>query len=236
MTQIQQTKEYAKFSYFDVNREIKESHVKALVKAIIKDNKLHQYPIVVDSRYRVINGQHRLEAAKQLQTPIFYIVDEDATIDDIVTGNTTVRQWHAQEYLDYYIKKGNKNYILLNEFADEYRLSIAISRKVLVGTFSGNDQEIKEFNEGKFEPGSLDQAEKLASLISRVREQSPDKAWTDRQCIKALAIVQASGNAKLFGEQLGKYQTVVTRRNSVKDYIDEFEDILSRDGKSIKLA
>ena len=64
---IRVTKNYEQFGYKFGNRkvEMNPNHVKKLVKAM-SENYI-PIPIMVNSNFEVLDGQHRLEAIKQLE-------------------------------------------------------------------------------------------------------------------------------------------------------------------------
>lgn len=71
--QILKTSSYTRFNSMRGNRKVSERHVRSLVNSISNRNLLAANPILVDEAMNVIDGQHRLEAARKLNTPIYYI-------------------------------------------------------------------------------------------------------------------------------------------------------------------
>ena len=105
---ILSTKNYDMFKLTDLNRYkgVTESHVKAIMKSIIECNLLHVRPILVGKDNVVIDGQHRLEAAKRLGVPIYYSVHEDLGEEDLLPLTAGNLKWSCEDYLNYYAKKG----------------------------------------------------------------------------------------------------------------------------------
>src|SRR5690348_13876868 len=116
MTQILKTSNYAMFKLADTNRKVKKSHVELLKKAIRKKNLLHLNPIIVDQDSNVIDGQHRLTAARELKLPIFYMIDNEINDSDIASLNSNKSNWQPLDYINYYARKGNNNYKQLSAF------------------------------------------------------------------------------------------------------------------------
>ena len=77
-------------------------------------------------------------------------------------------------------------------------------------------------------------AEDAMGLLSIVRDYSPDYAYAQSSCQRAIAVLlnklREGGKPRLFEEQLKRYQTTITRRNSIKDYLKEFQLILDMGG------
>lgn len=239
ITKIQKTTDYNIFKGIIGNRALYEPHVKRLTRSVMQKNMLEQNPILVNERMEVVDGQHRLEVAKELQLPVFYVVLTGGNLNDVILNNANNRGWSLLDYLESYIAMGKKDYIKLKEFADEHKLSVAISRRILAGgSFVDNSLEVNAFKEGNFKIGDYDRADRIASLVSKVREYSPDMAWRHRTCVKALAVLQDKVDPKQLVDQLSRYGLVITRRNSVNDYLREFENIINANkaGNSIHLV
>ncbi len=103
---IESTTEYGKFKSVKGNRDVSRLHMLTLKKMIEKDNMLAYNPIVVNKAFEVIDGQHRLEAAKELGEPIYYIVSPSADIDEVIAMNANSKVWGATDYLNSYADRG----------------------------------------------------------------------------------------------------------------------------------
>lgn len=73
---INKSYEYEQFKLIGFNRSICEKNLTRLVSLNEEKNRFHLFPIVVDKRFNIIDGQHRFEACKKMHTPIYYVVDD----------------------------------------------------------------------------------------------------------------------------------------------------------------
>lgn len=97
---IYKTKDYDKFSIDDkYNRDVNENIVKK-IKASIKDcgDKGHVFPIVVDDKFRIIDGQHRFRARKEMNLSIYYIQDIELDSTSLGIINDAVGKWKAGDF------------------------------------------------------------------------------------------------------------------------------------------
>lgn len=69
---MKETKDYNIFKKHPNNREIFHANLEKIKRSIQIKNLLEYRPIIVDKKMQVIDGQHRLEAARQLGVPIYY--------------------------------------------------------------------------------------------------------------------------------------------------------------------
>ena len=133
MSQIQSTTDYEIFTLREDNREaINQSHVKRLAESIKARNLLELRPISVNGNMEVIDGQHRLLAAKSLGFPVYYIQNSELNSKDIILMNVA-QPWGQMDYLNYFVKNGNGEYIKLAEFMKKNQISIKVALAITLG-------------------------------------------------------------------------------------------------------
>jgi hypothetical protein len=70
---------YDLFKRIHWNRSVDKGNFQKLLKENREHFQLHRFPILVTKDFKIIDGQHRFEVAKELGSPIYYIQDE---VDD----------------------------------------------------------------------------------------------------------------------------------------------------------
>lgn len=148
MTKLDETIDYDVFIKHKSNRKTDEKLVSKLTNAIQSKNLLSTHPILVDKEFHIIDGQHRLEAARRLGLAVSYIIDETAEVKDMITVNTNVKPWTIVDYLNYYVEQGYSEYLLLNEFINSEKLQLNISLQLLNGCRTSGF--FKQFKDGKY--------------------------------------------------------------------------------------
>lgn len=131
---IKQTKDYSQFKYLDSNRDVMPIRVDELIRSIKERNKLHLHPIIVakdpdDGLYLVTDGQHRLAAAKALKLPIYYVVDEDSELRDIIILNTNRHNWALKDYVFFHHQNGNEEFTFIwhcFQFTKQYHAAFTL--------------------------------------------------------------------------------------------------------------
>jgi len=145
MSQILKTSDHDLFTSFTSNREIDEKHVAQLVKSIQQRNLLHINPILVDSKMRIIDGQHRVEAARILKTDIYYIVSDDVDRTDISKLNSNQKNWNAMDYITFHTVEGNPEFLKLSKFISTYPdLKVSVVITIISSKFTRNTAAVKE--------------------------------------------------------------------------------------------
>lgn len=108
MMKLAETRDYSLFRYHTGNRPLNKEAVRKLVESI----RIHGLiaPIVVSPDMFVIDGQHRLEALKQLRLPVWYVVNYNYRDDQMVESNVTQRGWKLLNYIEFRANsKGDKD-------------------------------------------------------------------------------------------------------------------------------
>jgi hypothetical protein len=144
---MEKTRNYSMFKFRPDNREkIDKVHVKKLVDSISAKNLLEFRPIVLNEKMEIIDGQHRLEAAKILGVEIYYEVKKNLKSEDIITFNVQ-KNWTLSDYLNFYCKNGNENYIQLKEFTDKNEFALRLALQMSSKRIQKNNEDFKA---GKF--------------------------------------------------------------------------------------
>ena len=167
---ILSTKDYSIFKNVTSNREVSQSHVKSLVKAIRKKNLLPINPIIVSSKFEVIDGQHRLEVAKLLDLEIFYTVSDNITHDDISVLNTNKKNWSLTDYLNFWAIEKKEEYIKVTNFLNKFPLfplTVAVQILADLGSHGGL---LPAFREGTYRVISFEDGCKFAEAVKKLHE------------------------------------------------------------------
>lgn len=122
---VQETYEYEQFSFITGNRDINLHNLNKIKSSLRKENRQQFRPILVNEKLEVIDGQHRLQAAKELGLPIFYEVQPDLRKSDIVLFQNQ-RRWGIEDYLKYHASDGN----------EMCKVVIALGLEIGMGSFS----------------------------------------------------------------------------------------------------
>lgn len=125
---VYETMDYGKFKMLQCNRDVTEQRKTKLMESFSIGEVLN--PIVVNKHFEIIDGQGRYEAKKELGLPIYYVVDEDAGIDDCRRLNTYNTKWTDVDYAKSYAESGNANYIRLMDVCRQLNMNVSTAVKL----------------------------------------------------------------------------------------------------------
>jgi hypothetical protein len=135
------------------NRPPNPQHVEHLAKNIEQYGMLCN-PILVNEDMHVIDGQHRLLAAKKTGTKIFYIIVKGYNLEQVKALNLKQKNWNNIDFLNSYADMGIESYVYIRQFMDRHLFDIRTTLILNDCVNSTNPKETRE-KSGKFKEGTL---------------------------------------------------------------------------------
>tara|TARA_R110002050_G_scaffold298537_1_gene462017 strand:- start:510 stop:1301 length:792 start_codon:yes stop_codon:yes gene_type:complete len=152
---VNKTKNYSLFKTMSSNRQVNLSHVKNLMRSMSENGVLIN-PIIVNEKFEVIDGQHRLRACTDLDMPVYYLIAKDYRIKEVHALNLNQKNWSNQDYLEAYSNDGNINYKRMLKFQQEnknFTFSSIITFITGVSGFHLKDSFYENEKDGKRQDG-----------------------------------------------------------------------------------
>lgn len=115
VNKVYQTSNLSIFKQIDGNRVPNLQHIKRLVYSINKYG-MKCNPILVNEKMEVIDGQHRLMAAQEAESFVYYIIVKGYTLSEVHTLNLNQKNWTKSDYMEGYANMGVESYLKLREF------------------------------------------------------------------------------------------------------------------------
>lgn len=168
------TQNLGMFKIHNVNREIDTPRVKRITKSMKMDG-LKLVPIIVTSNYVVVDGQHRLHAAKEAGKGIYFLVDN--TIPNTTKGifeaarkfNQNMKEWGKKDYIHGFCEQGNASYKVLDDFSKEFPMFSLTERIMLLQNSGTRHADKQEFADGKFTVKNITVAREWANNLLQLK-------------------------------------------------------------------
>lgn len=135
-SQLQYTKDLSVFVHHTHQQPMAEAHVKKIAQSIAKGGYWASKPIGcvrIANKLTVIDGHHRLEAAKRLGVGVYYVVEKTERSDDIGEENYLVRKWSNLSFAKMYANRGNTDYAELIRYSDKFGIPLRTAASLLRG-------------------------------------------------------------------------------------------------------
>ena len=175
--------DYSKFRLIFGNREIKRTKVIKLRDEMKQNNRVSSYPIIVNSNFQIIDGQHRFVALVELGVEICYVVDDTFDIKNIATSNTMPDKWKSDNYLSAFRELGIESYDTFANFMKTYDTNFTVTLVLFHGRFTGG--LYRDFAEGKFKATNLNRAVKWIKKVHEFKKYIQD-IHKDRHFVRAI--------------------------------------------------
>jgi hypothetical protein len=174
---IYTTREYNKFRLTpEQNRKLKVNDVIKIAESMEEKSLLPEFPIIVTRDFRVIDGQHRLHAAEIAKVPVYYIVSDNMTMDDVASAQALTTPWTLADYLHYYCSSGasvhRANYLQMQEFVNKW--GVSESTALRLGAMGANTSQ--EFKTGRLNFGNGPHANEVMRAAEDFRPNN-EHAW-----------------------------------------------------------
>jgi len=223
------TKSYDRFLMMDGNREFKKHRSITLQTAIKTHNLLPLFPIICvkdnDGCLRVVDGQHRLDAAKDLGLEVHYVIATDITHADMRLINTNQTQWQSSDYLKHYVNLGNTEYERLRAFMEASGIPLMLSVALLAGAPTTCAQLTATFKDGRFKVKNMKLALSVSDIVSTLYAHGFKHARA-RQWVLAIARILATGRMDLerFNRKSAAMASVFTSAATWQQAARQFSD------------
>lgn len=219
---IYSTRQYDKFKILDGNRVVSKSHFRHLVASLSDKPELAATrPVLVNAKFEVVDGQHRLEACRALGLPIYYIKAANIDITTARLLNATQRGWSLKDFLDSYVASASPQYVKFAELQEEYPLPTTVLAIYCVGT--QNDSITRNFRNGSFK--IMKDKDLLTYRLESLKTLAPYVPFWNEQRF-ALAIHALLKTTDFDPNRLVDRLThgaKIERQASTRDYLREIE-------------
>lgn len=175
---VYSTKDLEIFKTISGNRATNLQHIRRL-KASIEHYGMKCNPILVNEKYEVIDGQHRLMAAKETKSKIYFIIINGYSLREVHTLNINQKNWTQSDFLEGYANMGVESYVKLKKFYEknnDYNLRdcIALCSNITSAnsmTFAHkiSNYATQVFEEGTWKVRNMDLAQENADKIRLIK-------------------------------------------------------------------
>ena len=183
VNKVYKTSDLSIFKQIDGNRVPNLQHIKRLAESIrIYGMKCN--PILVNENFEVIDGQHRLMAAKESESFVYYIIIDGYSLSEVHTLNLNQKNWTKKDFMEGYANMGLEPYIKLRSFSeknDDFGFNDCISlcqnnsssnrtlNHKLLSTKGGANSNMQCFEEGTWINGDINIAQDWANKIRMIK-------------------------------------------------------------------
>jgi hypothetical protein len=168
---VYKTTDYSQFKILKGNRALKLLHLERLRKSF--EHKQLNVPIIVNERFEIIDGQNRFQIIKDLNLPVYFIINEGYGLPEVQQINAISLKWSPEDYLDSYTELGKVDYIRTKEFYEKYNFLTVKMCQILLTGGQKDRYYAQTFKEGAFKITEYDKAIQLAEQMQDFKNYEP---------------------------------------------------------------
>ena len=238
-----ETTDYSKFKKARGNRPVDEAHVNQL-KKLIAEKDLYD-PIRVNKNMEVIDGQHTLQARKELDLKVPYIIMNSNDPLDVARLNTGRKNWSMEAYLNHHCARGKFDYKVCKQKMNQYGVNVAEAIVLLLKQCSLWNRISTDFKTGEFKipAGGIENCDRIGSALNTLKKYFLGMDDTKRRLKRSMVMAYIIADKcpdfdlKRFREACKTKSSWFLSGTSTRDYIMIIEKIYNsgRSKKKIKL-
>ena len=233
---LERTTSYDRFSPNKGQRSIDNGHVSKLVGDMKTKGFNPSKPLTVVKEGRklaLIDGHHRLEAARQAKVPVFFVT---VSSNGIIPLNLLQKGWKGRDYLMHYVRKGESEYIKLYNLVERHGLGLALTTALANGSTgagmqgggstSGVGGASLAFRNGTYEVKSETLVETVSQFAKTLTKIAPKLA--SRSLLAAFAKctkVKGFDVDRMITGVKSNGKTKLSPHNTIDGYLEELEGV-----------
>jgi len=219
------TTNYDLFSFIEGNRDVDltNTRTKTLAESMVEYGWLDAYPLMVKENggdtLIVMDGQHRLQIAKEFGIPVKYITEKQDI--DITKINSSSKSWTTLDFVNKFAQEENVHYATLLKFHSENPIGLSTCAVLLSnGTASG-----RVIRNGLYVIKTPTEAREVVGVWYRLIEIEPSmkKTGAVRALWSCYHLDYFDADRLIEGAQ--KYEKINREVTSTGGFLELFEDI-----------
>ncbi len=230
---LERTEDYELFDMHEFNRPIHED------KVLLESMQIHGFmpssPVQCvrngGSKLKVIRGHHRIDYAKRLGLPVYYVVDETNT--DIFNLEGGKQNWTIPDFANARALAGDEDIEKLLYFQKRHHLPIGAAASLVGGESAGSYNKKRLIKTGTFKVGDLKHANAVVRITDTCREYNVSFA-TASAFISAISLSLRipEFDSEHFLQRIRLYNANFRKRGTVDEYLEEIESLYNYGAKN----
>lgn len=231
------TRDYSIFEMHPCNRPLHEDE--RLVSSMQRAGFMPSSPVQCvrngNGKLKIIRGHHRLDVAKRLKLPVWYIVD-DTKIDifDLEGGR---QAWTAHDFLVARARDGHADCARVVDFKNKHGLTLGAAASLMGGESAGSSNKIRAIKNGTFKlAGDLTHANSVVDVVGFCRGLNIAGAGSSAFVAAVSMCLQVREfDVNVFKHRARLNGAIVRKRGTKDECLDELDALYNYGAKTARL-
>lgn len=224
--ELKVTRDYSIFELHELNRPLHGR--RDLFESMREHGWMPSQPMQVirngNGRLKVIRGHNRLDNAKRLGIPVWYVVD-DSVLDIHKLEGCSGGQWTKMDFAISRAASGHKDIQAVLDFSRKHGISLGPAASLLGGESAGSANKLKDIERGTFRLApDLSHAHAVVAITDRCRELGVEFA-TATAFVSAVSMLLyvPEFNPATFLHRVALNKARLEKRSTADRFLDEIE-------------
>jgi len=185
-----------------------------------------------DGTLKVIRGHHRLDYAKRLKLPVWYVIDP-TVVDIFELEGDSSSMWNLSDFVHARAKAQDEHCAKVLDFQRRHGIGLGAAISLMGGESAGSANCIPKAKQGTFRVGSdLSHANLVGELVDFCRASGAACAG-ESSFVKALSAVcrVPEFEPALFKQRVAKIPALLAKRSNQQGYLAVIEDVYNYGAK-----
>jgi hypothetical protein len=176
-------------------------------------------------------GHHRLQSAKQLGLPVFYVVTEDsASVHELEKAS---RAWSYRDFVESHARAGSASHIAVSDYAERTGISLKQATSMLGGESASSGNLQHKVKDGSFVLKDKSHAELVGAIVVAVKQAGV--AWaTNANFVSAIssACWLDEFNPDVFIHRVATNLHLMIKQATQSQFLDLIDKVYNHSAKS----
>jgi len=224
---LETTNDYTKFVTNREQRPINTSHARKIAENMADCGFIPSKPIQCykdGAKLVVVDGHHRLEAAKTAGVYLYYIVEPKQCQDSMAAENSLVKPWAQIDFVRLYANRGAKDYMELLAY-QEKGIPLNMAASMLIDNSAASGNTGKSIKNGSFKIKSRNLINHVLSFVDEFSKNNP--AAGTRNFIAAISSCILCGeiDMEVLRSRIRENMSMVEKTSTFEAMLEQFERV-----------
>jgi hypothetical protein len=231
------TRDYGIFEMHEFNRPLHDDV--RLLESMTRVGFMPSSPIQCrrngNDKLKVIRGHHRLDCAKRLKLPVWYVIDESNT--DLFSLEGCRQAWSVRDFAHARASAGDEGCAKILAFQKQHGLTLGAAASLVGGESAGSNHKIRAIKAGTFKVApDTRQALTVVAITDHCRASGVSFATSSAFVSAVSAVVLVSEfDPAVFRHRVTLYPSLMAKRSTVAECLNEIEALYNYGAKDRRL-
>lgn len=224
---LETTNDYTRFVTNKEQRPINTSHARKIAENMADCGFIPSKPIQCykeGNKLVVVDGHHRLEAAKTAGVYLYYIVEPKQCQESMAAENSLVKPWAQIDFVRLYANRGGKDYMELLAY-QEKGIPLNMAASMLITNSAGSGNAGKSIKNGTFKIKSRNLINSVLSFLDEFSKSNPAIRTNNFIAAISSCILCGEIDIEILRSRIRENTSMIEKTSTYDAMLEQFERV-----------